>query len=100
MSEKRLRTGLSRAAFVLENAADELTVELSSYMEKDVPTEYRPIIRGMRAAAKSARKAALPLLDRRKTAALDRMAHLAMHGDESDVPEVDRLAAEVGEEKS
>lgn len=68
MSEKRLRTALSRAAFVLDNASDELIVQLSSYGEKDVPMEYRQTIRGMRAAAKAARKAALPPPDRERAA--------------------------------
>jgi hypothetical protein len=31
---------------------------------------------------------------------LDRLAHLAMHGDAEDVPEVDRLFAELDEGKA
>lgn len=44
-------------------------------------------------------EAALPPSDKKKSAVLDRMAYLAIHGDETDVPEVDRLAAQLGDEE-
>ena len=57
MSDGRLRLALTRAAFVMEDCADAIYVEATSYEEKPCPKEFWDIVVRLRKAAKAGREA-------------------------------------------